>query len=674
LCVPASEYILKDILYYVFGLLDKEISLKKYLEEVCSKVIELMIMSYTEWEKEYQVAQESLTFNEFPGYTHPNLPVKPPKSATITERVDPKPTKLDGARTNNHTMQVRAIIGHIPCILTVQKSYHQWQLIALPLKVPPYDLAVYLSDKVGSQALTSHIKTQILELGKSLAKNQESINQLDERLKNLPSDIYFTPTVRTIETEKSVLEKISGGINKILVTLDQLLLNIRENRLPSKASILESTQILQGILKNEHIKHESSYSDDYYRYHVLGNLKIVEEVETVNPTYTLTVLGSERDTRRSQIPSVINWLRRVPSILQKHFKEDYPTNDEIKSHLMSVYPFYKRRVREGDKIDKSYVNLESEMIIRTKGKLIIEIYFNGDLQTTQLLAVTKPIDGSNRQGKIPVKISSTVGFSIDALHSFLKCTNKNFDLSRSVQNTLNAIMQKFVSNNIRLFTREREEKIVQAVSTKDILGFSGNTPGLPQVLKQFKQFTIPFTSDSEVELGKMVNLLTLQEYDQHDTQALFEVMCSQWKKWSKTQTLELGGFTITRKNPGDLMAGVFHKIKHNQDRSQIIWGDFINDLFLLSKLPIGFRTNEGVILTPWDLLSTHKATWEYRIKVQLIDIFMTNQPKYSIESLLQLSVGSIEAKLNLVFPDWKKSVSPDVTKHLEALYLALNNC
>ncbi|MEG4507004.1 hypothetical protein QUA81_25430 [Microcoleus sp. F6_B4] len=89
LCVPASEYILRYLLYYVFGLLDKEISLKKYLEEVPSKVIELM--SYAEWEKEYQVAQESLTFNEFPGYTHPNLPAKPPKSATITERIEPKP-------------------------------------------------------------------------------------------------------------------------------------------------------------------------------------------------------------------------------------------------------------------------------------------------------------------------------------------------------------------------------------------------------------------------------------------------------------------------------------------------------------------------------------------------------------------------------------------------------
>ena len=63
LCVPASEYILEDTLYYVFFLLNKEVALNKDFEEVRSKVIE--IIRYVNWEKEYQVAQESLTFDEF---------------------------------------------------------------------------------------------------------------------------------------------------------------------------------------------------------------------------------------------------------------------------------------------------------------------------------------------------------------------------------------------------------------------------------------------------------------------------------------------------------------------------------------------------------------------------------------------------------------------------------
>ncbi|MEG3966166.1 hypothetical protein QUA00_00710 [Microcoleus sp. T2B6] len=81
LCVPASEYILRDILYYVFGLLDKEISLKKYLEELPSKVIELM--SYAEWEKEYKRAKESVNFSSY----------LKGKSNTETEVAATKPTE-----------------------------------------------------------------------------------------------------------------------------------------------------------------------------------------------------------------------------------------------------------------------------------------------------------------------------------------------------------------------------------------------------------------------------------------------------------------------------------------------------------------------------------------------------------------------------------------------------
>lgn len=49
LCVPASEYILEDTLYYVFFLLNKEVALNNDFEEVRSKVIE--IISWADWEK-----------------------------------------------------------------------------------------------------------------------------------------------------------------------------------------------------------------------------------------------------------------------------------------------------------------------------------------------------------------------------------------------------------------------------------------------------------------------------------------------------------------------------------------------------------------------------------------------------------------------------------------------
>jgi hypothetical protein len=56
LCVPASEYILEDILYYVFYLLNKNVSVNNDSQEVCSKVIELILY-----------VSQSLTFSyEFP--------------------------------------------------------------------------------------------------------------------------------------------------------------------------------------------------------------------------------------------------------------------------------------------------------------------------------------------------------------------------------------------------------------------------------------------------------------------------------------------------------------------------------------------------------------------------------------------------------------------------------
>ena len=55
LCVPASEYILEDILYYVFYLLDKNLSVNNDSQEVCSNVIELILY-----------VSQSLTFDEFP--------------------------------------------------------------------------------------------------------------------------------------------------------------------------------------------------------------------------------------------------------------------------------------------------------------------------------------------------------------------------------------------------------------------------------------------------------------------------------------------------------------------------------------------------------------------------------------------------------------------------------
>lgn len=634
----------------------------------------------------------------FEGFNHPNLKPKKPQKATITERKIPKPLRLDGARTNDHEYQLRAIIGNVPMILTFKKSDHLWDVIALPIKVPYYHLAVYLSDKLGSTELLSYIGKYQQELSYNLAKIEVQIEEVKEQVTNLPDSEYFLPRSRSLQTTINSLSKVEGDIKEIISSLENLILNIKQNRKPDRLDVLESTKVIKDILKSEHIKPESSYTDDYYRWHNIGSLRILEQIEKEKPTYSLTIIGDEKDTRRSSVPLVMSWLRRVPKILQDHFGESYPTNQEIKDHLMSIYPFYKRKLKEGDKLDKSYINLEADMIIKTKGRLTIEIYFNHILQTTQVLSITKPVNNQERQGKIPVKIASSIEIkSLETLTHLLRCDEykQTFD----AQNLLNKLVQKFVNSNIQLFTKEKEEKIVSTVAIKDLLGFSRESKGFPQIAKRYNQFITPFTLESDVNLGKLVNLLTLETFDRHDAQSLFDAMVKNWKQWNKGEHISVAGFNLSTSNPGDLIGDIFHKVKHNQDRRQVIWGAFIDELYQLSKIPVGFRTSEGVVLTPWSLLSTDRKTWEHRIKIQLIDILSVGQRERlekveelvknektkevgkklrndirggSVEAWLRLDIDNLCIQLHKARPTWESLVHQNVLSHLSALHDALN--
>lgn len=652
----------------------------------------------TDKEEAYRTSEKALIKPRvFHGFDHPNLKPKKPLVAEKTERKIPKPTRLDGARTNDHEYQLKAIIGNVPMLLTFKKSDHLWDVIALPVKVSPYHLAVYLSDKVGSTELISYIRKHQEDLALNLAKVEVQIEEILEQITNLPDSDHFLPRSRSLQTKIDSLAKVCEDIREINESLEQLMLNIKSHRYPRRIDVLESTKHIQSVLAVENIKPESSYTDNYYRWHNIGSLRILEQVEQEKPTYRLTILGDEKDTRRSNIPLVMNWLRRVPLVLQNHFGTSYPTNEEIKDHLMTIYPFYKRKLKEGDKIDKSYTNLEADMIIRTKGRLTIDIYFNGQLQTSQLLSITKPMGDNLRQGKIPVKISSSVEIkSLETLTHLLRCDD--YKQTFAAQNHLNKLVQKFVDSNIKLFTIQQEEKIVSRVAIKDLLGFSRESKGFPQIVKQYRQFITPFTVDSDVQLGNMVNLLTLETFDRHDTQTLFDAMVANWKKWNRGEYVKVAGFDLQCRNPGDLICNVFHTVKHNQDRSQLVWGAFIDELYKLSNIPVGFRTVEGVLLTPWSLHPTDKKTWEHRIRVQLTDIISVGQRERlekveellknektreegkklrdkirgaSVEAWLQMSIDDLYSMLFEVRPNWESLVHNNVLSHLSALHSAL---
>jgi hypothetical protein len=87
LCVPASEDILKKILYYVF-LFNKEVFINNDFEKVFSKAIKLI--SYINVGQEYQKAQESLT-----GFNDDNLTENVPEDTNLErETVKPKMVRI----------------------------------------------------------------------------------------------------------------------------------------------------------------------------------------------------------------------------------------------------------------------------------------------------------------------------------------------------------------------------------------------------------------------------------------------------------------------------------------------------------------------------------------------------------------------------------------------------
>jgi hypothetical protein len=186
-------------------------------------------------------------------------------------------------------------------------------------------------------------------------------------------------------------------------------------------------------------------------------------------------------------------------------------------------------------------------------------------------------------------------------------------------------------------------------------------------------------------------------------------MTQNWREWNKDKkdTIELGGQIFKKHDPGRLMIGIHGLIMRQPHLDSIVWGDVISQFYLLSRLPIGFRCENGVLLTPWDLCATRLEKWEHRIKIQLIDILYKDQLVKQtqadkvlkgalkakndllitqsrelvqkakiggVESWLQMSIAKLYQALEKSYPTWEKEVSQDVLNHLAALHDALAVC
>jgi len=665
LCVPASEYILRELLYYVVFLLNKERGVNNNLEKVCSKVIE--IISFAEWKKEYKRAkelvdtskfeqdahQEIVDFREyeiapitFKRIDHPNVEEKTPKSQIQVERQTPKPIALDAAKTiTGSKLVTKGVIVTTPMIITLEDEADKWKISGLPVKTPPYDLAIYLSDKLGIKDLIIHIDTTLSSL--------------------------------SLESEE----------NKLLSLLKNDLLTGYKI---SKEQIASSTKIIQGCLDRAIPQHKALYLDNYYCPHVLGYVEFLEDKEKEFLTYALTVWGSERDTRRSEVPTVMNWLKRIPINLRNEFKSSYPSIEQIEKYLQSKF--------------KGFRNCSLTVSSQFQGNtgMFIEVYYEGRLQTRQMLSITTPGHDNRIKGKTAVNISHRFNAMPPSTYlEVLKLSVAQKHLYQDAIGQLNDIAKKWVANNRIRFVGK--EKVGSIVSVNSIVGFDNTAKSINQVIQTFKKWAAPFTVHSQVEKGKLINLLTLQTYNEFDVNELLQSIINGWKYWekSKDEHIELGGNLVHKSDPGRLMMNVHHLVSDTPDISEIVWKDVINTFYQITGLAVGFRCVNGVVLTPYDMYLSGVERWNHRIKIQLIDLLYLDQCKKqqpaikllnearesndkklkieapsklasatfgSVESWLQYSVDKLKNKLEIVDPKWKTTkANSDVIKHLEAL-------
>jgi hypothetical protein len=675
LCLPASEDILINILYYVF-FLNKEVVLNNDFEELRSKVIE--IISFADWEKEYKRAkglvetskfeQNLLTpyvdFREyeiapitFKGIDHPNVEEKTPKSKIQVDRQTPKPIKLENEKVVSGSVEFADIIGTIPMSLKVVPSTTGYSLVGLPVKLPDdfiYDLARYIMANLGQQQSLGYLNSEI------------------NRLKTLDCEMIgkFTRL-------------------QLIKMLNALCDGVIDGKKLDPQHILESKNRLKKYLTSHEFL--SSTVDKYYSFYNLGQIAIIQELEVEKYTYLLTNFGDDRALERHNLPSVLNWLRRVTYNLSEYFGKKKPSFEEIEYYLKSTFKYRNVDLR----------------FYQAKG-MFFEIIYQGKSVAKQLITIIDPATKDKNYGVTPTKVATRIEFSDKRIFKqFLKCSDADFDLIEFAQNQLRKVVNKFLSANRHSIIGEG--KTATPTKVTELAGFIDTGHNLSGIKNTFLKFIRPFTSESAVNLGKVIDLRTLKPYSQHDVTFLFEKVTINWKNWNKAKDLEitLGGQTVGKKNPAKLMLNVHNLLDRQPQLDSIVWGDMIDIFYQLSELSIGFKCSNGVILTPYSIYPTDIERWEHRIKIQLIDILYKDQLVKQtqadtvlkgalkarndllitqsrelvqkakiggVESWLQMSIAKLYQALEKSYPTWEKEVSQDVLNHLAALHDALAVC
>lgn len=663
LCLPASENILGNILYYVFFLLNKEVALNNDFEEVRSKVIE--IISFANWEKEYKLAKGLVDtskfeqnahsdFVNFPvevkGFVHSNI--KPKRSIinddgsiAISKEVKSRTPKAPKTKLTNlsdakliaqNSLEWSGMIANVPCKVTLVNYKDHWQLEALPIKdIPSYPLLYFLANKaIEGYWQEEEVFNLIIE----------PINNELSRLDGLAAKSQDPKKIEKIGIREANLQKLKSSV-------------LSGQKLNNKV-LAECTELVKKGIENA--DYRPSTTDLHFSRYVLGQVYFLSQVDD-SITYLLDDFMSHKRIP-TKVSSAVGWLNLVPSNLKNQFPKQKPTLKELQGYLYpkfnGKFPGVELKIREENK------------------KIFLDIIYEEKIQVTQLLTAKMPATDGKTRGKVSTKVATTLNLSQRGVfEKFLRVKDGRF--VAEAQNQLRHLVNVFLSRNFN--TLVGEGKVGKQRKVSEIIGFERSTKGWSEIKKGFVKHLLPYSSNSEIDAGKLVYLATNQVLSSQDLEHLIIQIAENWSNWCRKdqQRIKIGNSSGKSTDPQSLVWVLTQKILNgNFEEDKDAWQDTINWFAEVCKSSdkykaVGFRSNNAVILTPDCIYDSEIDKWIHRIKIQLVNLLLESNAG-NIEAWLQKSPEYLYDAIRKLKPNWESTTSKDILKHLEAMHDALN--
>ena len=174
----------------------------------------------------------------------------------------------------------------------------------------------------------------------------------------------------------------------------------------------------------------------------------------------------------------------------------------------------------------------------------------------------------------------------------------------------------------------------------------------------------------------MVYLATNQVLSTQDLERLIIQIAENWSNWSRKdqQRIKIGNSSGKSTDPQSLIWVLTQKILSGDfEDDKNAWQDTISWFAEVCKTSneyraIGFRCNNGVILTPDCIYNTQIEKWEHRIKLQLTNLLLDSNTG-NIEAWLQKSVEYLYTSLEKVKPNWdSEDNNRAIRQHLANLH------